>query len=88
MQLDNIHSDYRKLVLKNESLLLDTKQLRLANMELTAALNARGEDLRVYKEMAHGVLFKQVDRYLQAVTTDVDFSTAILKPPEERGIIV
>jgi len=67
MELDNIHKDYRELILADNEKEEKIRELRQANMELTAALTDRGEELKIYKEMAHGVLFKSVDKYLQAV---------------------
>lgn len=66
MEIGKIHRDYRELILADDEKAKKIQQLQLANMELTAALTDRGEELKIYKEMAHGILFKQVDKYLQA----------------------
>jgi len=74
MELEKIHQDYRELILADNEKAERIIQLELANMELTAALTDRGEELNIYKELAHGVLFKSVDKYLQTVSTNYETS--------------
>ena len=67
MTSDKVSEFYRKLAVSEQEKTNRINQLETANIELTAALTDRGEQLEIYKEMAHGILFKQVDKYLQSV---------------------
>ena len=68
MELDNIHQDYRQTVLEHDRMSKEIEELKRANMVLTAELADRAEQIHIYKEMAHGVLFKSVDRYLHTLS--------------------
>jgi len=69
MELENIHQDYRQTVLEHDRMSKEIEELKRANMVLTAELADRAEQINIYKEMAHGVLFKSVDRYLHTLMT-------------------